>query len=76
MKYRVIRPCWWQERLWAAGEEAEIHPAEAPPRHFEPVYEEAPAPQAVVPATKRAAKAKSKKPGRPARPTLPNPKGA
>ena len=89
MQYRVIRPCWWQERLWAEGETADIHPAEAPPRHFVPVYEEDPAPAPAMTsgvytavATAPDSRAKAKKTGRPRRPDSPkrpnrsNPKGA
>lgn len=36
MRYKVIRTCYWQRRLWEKGEVVEL--GENVPEHFKPLY--------------------------------------
>lgn len=36
MRYKVIRTCYWQRRLWEKGEVVELN--ENVPEHFKPLY--------------------------------------
>lgn len=36
MRYKVIRNCYWNRRLWEKGEEVELE--ENVPEHFRPLY--------------------------------------
>ena len=36
MRYKVIRTCYWQRRLWEKGEVVEL--GENAPEHFKPLY--------------------------------------
>lgn len=39
MRYKVIRTCYWQRRLWEKGEVVEL--GENVPEHFKPLYDPA-----------------------------------
>lgn len=39
MRYKVIRTCYWQHRLWEKGEVVEL--GENVPEHFKPLYDPA-----------------------------------
>ena len=39
MRYKVIRTCYWQRRLWEKGEVVEL--GENVPEHFKPLYNSA-----------------------------------
>lgn len=39
MRYKVIRTCYWQRRLWEKGEVVEL--GENVPEHFKPLYDSA-----------------------------------
>ena len=39
MRYKVIRTCYWQRRLWEKGEKVELEGNV--PEHFKPLYDPA-----------------------------------